>query len=418
MRWLPACALGAALLLGCGGEGARHERAISWALGGKSVIADLHTHTRHSDGGLTPSELVERAVMNGCQVVALTDHADHKVKAVDAEFFKALDELRRKLPDRVLLAGLEWNLPPHGGSQHVNLLVAPEVERTVLPQFKAQFDATVDNPGAQQAVTWLAATVKAPDQRALIYNHPLRHRQVNPETVAAELAAWAQAGNIMIGFEGAPGHQRGEKIGAYHAAAPTVERWDRAAAEVGGLWDRLLARGIDTWGAFSNSDYHNDQWDHEPCAFSQTVVQVAELTPGGVLRALRAGTFWGGHGRVLRQLMFTVNAPGLTVPAAPGESIRYRKDGTLTVRISVERTASHAQTMLGAELIGNCRDGEPQSLAKADLPAGSNDAEWTVRDLRVGPDKSTCYLRARVRASGGANEGLTAYTNPVRIRLD
>ncbi len=418
MRSLPACALSATLLLGCGGDGAQHERAIAWALTGRSVIADLHMHTRHSDGDLTPFELVERAVVNGCQVMALTDHADQKVKAVDADFFKALDELRRKLPERVLLAGLEWNMPPHGGTQHVSLLVAPEVERTVLPQFRAQFDATAGNPSAQQALKWLADAVKEPDQRVLVYNHPLRRRQVSPETVASELAAAAQAGNIMIGFEGAPGHQRSETVGAYSAARATVDRWDRAAADVGGLWDRLLARGIDTWGAIANSDYHNDQLDYEPCAFSQTVLQVSEVSASGVLRALRAGTFWAGHGRVLRQLMFTVNAPGLAVPAAPGESIRYRKDKALTVRVSVQRNASHAQSHLGAELIGNCRDGEPQSIAKADLPAGSNDVEWTVQNIRVGEDKSTCYLRARVRATGGASEGFTAYTNPIRIRLD
>jgi hypothetical protein len=418
VRRLPTYALSASLLLGCGDEGARHERTIAWALGGKPVIADLHMHTRHSDGALAPSELVERAVVNGCQVIALTDHSDPKLKSVDAEFFAALDELRRKLPDRVLLAGLEWNLPPHGGTQHVNLLVAPEVERTVLQQFKAQFDAAVVNASAQQAITWLADTVKEPDQRVLIYNHPLRHPAISPETVASELAAWPRAGSIIAGFEGSPGHQRSERIGAYHTSRPTFERWDRAAAEVGGLWDGLLGRGIDTWGAIASSDYHNDQWDHEPCAFSQTVMQVPELTASGVLRAIRAGTFWGGHGRVLRQLAFTVNAPGLTVPASPGELIRYRKQGTLTVRVSVDRTASQANAVLSVEVIGNCREGVPQSIAKADLPAGSNEAEWTLTDLRVGEDKSTCYLRARVRASGGANEGLTAYTNSIRIRLD
>ena len=102
MRRSVAC-LACALLLGCGSDKAQHERTIAWALGGKSVLADFHTHTLHSDGGLAPSALVERAIMNGCQVLALTDHSDANLKAVDGEFFKSLDELRRKLPDRVLL---------------------------------------------------------------------------------------------------------------------------------------------------------------------------------------------------------------------------------------------------------------------------------------------------------------------------
>jgi predicted metal-dependent phosphoesterase TrpH len=36
--------------------------------------ADLHTHSTYSDGRLTPTELIERAVSRGLEVLALTDH--------------------------------------------------------------------------------------------------------------------------------------------------------------------------------------------------------------------------------------------------------------------------------------------------------------------------------------------------------
>lgn len=39
-----------------------------------SVIYDLHCHTRASDGDLTPLELVDRAVLMGVDVLAITDH--------------------------------------------------------------------------------------------------------------------------------------------------------------------------------------------------------------------------------------------------------------------------------------------------------------------------------------------------------
>jgi len=39
-------------------------------------MIDLHTHSLFSDGVLVPSELVRRAVMNGYEVIAITDHAD------------------------------------------------------------------------------------------------------------------------------------------------------------------------------------------------------------------------------------------------------------------------------------------------------------------------------------------------------
>ena len=39
-------------------------------------MIDLHTHSTTSDGALTPSQLVQAAVQNGCRLLALTDH-DH-----------------------------------------------------------------------------------------------------------------------------------------------------------------------------------------------------------------------------------------------------------------------------------------------------------------------------------------------------
>src|SRR6266511_4035764 len=35
---------------------------------------DLHSHSTHSDGLLTPTELVQRAARRGVDVLALTDH--------------------------------------------------------------------------------------------------------------------------------------------------------------------------------------------------------------------------------------------------------------------------------------------------------------------------------------------------------
>lgn len=37
-------------------------------------VIDFHTHTFHSDGSLSPMELVRRAVVNGYQVIGITDH--------------------------------------------------------------------------------------------------------------------------------------------------------------------------------------------------------------------------------------------------------------------------------------------------------------------------------------------------------
>lgn len=41
------------------------------------LLIDLHNHTILSDGELLPSELVRRAVINGYEAIAITDHADY-----------------------------------------------------------------------------------------------------------------------------------------------------------------------------------------------------------------------------------------------------------------------------------------------------------------------------------------------------
>lgn len=40
----------------------------------KRRIIDLHTHTVHSDGVLTPIELIDRAHDNGVSVLSIADH--------------------------------------------------------------------------------------------------------------------------------------------------------------------------------------------------------------------------------------------------------------------------------------------------------------------------------------------------------
>ncbi|XWS63165.1 hypothetical protein CRYUN_Cryun06bG0072800 [Craigia yunnanensis] len=40
----------------------------------EKVVFELHSHSKHSDGFLSPSKLVERAHGNGVKVLALTDH--------------------------------------------------------------------------------------------------------------------------------------------------------------------------------------------------------------------------------------------------------------------------------------------------------------------------------------------------------
>lgn len=62
--------------------------------------ADLHTHSTYSDGSLTPTQLIERAVSRGLEVLALTDHdcTDGIAEALEAA---------QKHPRLLIIPGVE-----------------------------------------------------------------------------------------------------------------------------------------------------------------------------------------------------------------------------------------------------------------------------------------------------------------------
>lgn len=410
----PAIVLTALTFAGCGGGNtARHEVAVPWALGGKQLVADLHTHTRFSDGALDAEALVSKSFAAGCQALAITDHSDLSAKAGTPVYLNSLVALRQKYPKHVLIGGVEWNVPPHQGRMHMGVLVDPLFERHLIT-FKERFE--IKGASVADAFRWLRSTISDPTQSALIYNHPSR-RGESAEQVVAEWSRLAQAGYPVIGFEGGPGHQKLDPNGAYMPNHPTEDRWDPVIVRVGGAWDQLLDRGQSPWAALANSDYHNPETEYTPCEFSRTTINVPEATASGVLKALHAGSFWASQGRFLDHLLFTANAPGLAVPAAPGETIRVTPGTPLNIRIAVERFAEVSASPLAVDVIGNCKSGKPEVLAQLKLAARQPDIETTLVAAAAGADGSSCFVRARVRGQSAKAEPALAYTNPIRIRL-
>src|SRR5262249_59258949 len=83
--------------------------SIEWTGHGVWLKADLHTHTRFSDGAYSVEEVVGEASRNGCDVVAISDHADRTLNAGTPEYVDAIRAARRKYPGLTILTGLEWN---------------------------------------------------------------------------------------------------------------------------------------------------------------------------------------------------------------------------------------------------------------------------------------------------------------------
>ena len=142
-----------------------------------------------------------------------------------------------------------------------------------------------------------------------------------------------------------------------------------------------------------------------------------ERSPAGVLKALHAGSFWALHGNFLDHLILTVSAPGLAVPASPGEVVKFRRDGEIWIRVAVQRATRLGADPLSAEIISKCRSGVPELLASLTLEAQQDAAEMPLSGLTAGGDHSSCYVRLRVRRKAQDGDDWFAYTNPVRIRL-
>jgi predicted metal-dependent phosphoesterase TrpH len=86
-----------------------------------NLRVDLHSHTKCSDGGLTPQELIERAVNFQIDVLAITDH--DTVSALDI----ANDYIKEKNYSLKLINGIEISTVWEGFEIHiVGLNITPE----------------------------------------------------------------------------------------------------------------------------------------------------------------------------------------------------------------------------------------------------------------------------------------------------
>jgi hypothetical protein len=359
-------------------------------------------------------QLAQKAFENGCTALAVTDHGDLSVRAATPEYFAEVDAIRAKFPEMIVFAGLEWNIPPYLGREHVTVLLQPSLERQVLPEFKARFEEK--SAVVEDALQWIAAQSGGPEHVALIYNHPSRLDSDTEENYR-DYSKWQAQQNLFIGFEGGPGHQKSDPPGNYRGTMRTRDRWDPVVGEIGGTWDRLLDQGHLVWGALAVSDYHGDQ-DFAPCAFARTYLRVPQKDQRGILQALRAGSFWAGHGRVLDDLALIAVHPALGLPATAGESVRLRTSSSLPVfRVAFKRGPAGTDLPLEVEIIGNGVSGKPERVARGVINAGANTFDWTPNALVVGEDGRSAYFRARVTARLPAGDVLVAYTNPIRILL-
>ena len=430
-RLFGVLALCVAAASGCGsGPGAgdaaaeaRFTREVAWAGRGTWIKVDTHVHTTFSDGAHSVADVVAKAIEHGCRAIAITDHADRNLKAASAEYEAAIQGLRSAHPDVVILAGLEWNVPPWDGDEHAVVLVPPGPnEWRTLAEFKERFDdfkrADENKVIVEEALKWLAENG---GDRGLppvvVYDHPSRKDAKSIENVA-DIERWYAVNDLVVSFEGGPGHQGKTPLGSYDYKEELIDRWDPVVARVGDAWDTLLQKGIDIGGALATSDFHNADrnglGDFWPGQFSETWLYVPEVTAAGVLRALRAGALVGVHGHIARNVELTVEAGGLDRAAIPGEAIEVAPGSSVTVTLSAdvaERDWQNQPNRIDAvELIAIAK--KAGIVANRPPLAGRQ----IFREVVAVPE-SGIVLRARGRRTIADAPDLMFYTNPIRVSV-
>jgi hypothetical protein len=403
---------------------ARFVREVPWSQTGQWIAADTHVHTRFSDGGATIPELLDKGTRFGCRALAFTDHADRKLSAATPAYRDAIQAARTAYPNLIVAAGLEWNVPPWGGEEHMTLLLPPgQDEWATLAQFKDRFDdfqlEDRPKPGADAALRWLDTTTAGQRPRpVVIYNHPSRADAASIQNVD-DIRRWRGVNDLVVGFEGAPGHQGREPVGSYSNKEKTIDRWDPVAARPGDAWDTLLQRGIDVTAALANSDFHNqnpnDLNDYWPCEFAESWVKVPDTTVAGLLDALRAGTTFAAHGHIARDVELTISASGLPRPAGVGEVIAVRRDAVVTASLTLtipeldwKREPNHVDSV---ELIVV----RPSRVDVVTLPIVGRGRQSVSAPLTVGDEG--LVVRARGRRIVADGPDLMFYTNPIRVTV-
>ncbi|UUM32274.1 PHP domain-containing protein [Vibrio japonicus] len=397
--------------------------AIPWVSEGTWLSVDTHIHTKHSDGGFTITAIAEKALEFGCDAIAITDHADGNLTAGTLSYFREIEAIDRIYPELSIISGLEWNLPPYEGREHATILFPQEESSAVLAsQFREQFDdyknASSPFVSVLDGLKWLETSFKPyPVLPAVFYNHPSR-KASNLREIRRNAIDW-QKNHVFLGFSGAPGHQRmpAERIGAYKTKLKTVDRWDPIVAEVGGVWDTLLGKGVALWGARAPSDFHGPNGDYWPCQFSETKVYARDNSINSIIEALHKGAFFGSHGKVVRDIEFTVNNHFLSRPAVMGETITTLKGTDLEISIEISLNGINWKgapaSLDEVELIVISGDGVMSKIYNAKDHTNEPVVTIVVSDIKASGDMA---IRWRGRSIQKGNRDYMFYTNPIFIK--
>jgi hypothetical protein len=271
-------------------------------------------------------------------------------------FGEDLPGLQSYYQQKVLIQGLEWNIPHH---DHASVGIVGQPDPAAISSFEYVFDAAdtdtskgmdIAKHNADSADMIAAAEYLRDNYGAnsyIVLNHPSR-KQVYTITDIRDLINAAP--DVVIGLEGMPGHQKQSVRGSYGRSFYTSEekttldqaKTDRARtyggadimlAQVGGLMDALWGEGRHFW-VFANSDFHTwaEDDDFWPGEYIKTYFYVTELTPEAIVTAMRSGTVFFVYGDLINALDFRAMSGNTTMTMGQELKVEKGTDVTITVR--------------------------------------------------------------------------------------
>ena len=304
------------------------------------------TPVRGGDSSYSRSHNAAQARAFGLRWMVHTDHGGPGHSAVTRNHaYPALLQARADVPEVIQFNGMEFDVP---AGEHGSLIIAPgpqEMEQLVAAE--RDFSRSEPLQGSrdteaqmQAALAYLRDLSPAP---LMFINHPSRTAsglgvwgEVSPE----ELRGWhAAAPKVLVGMEGAPGHQaiRSERGLYRNTDAPTMGGYDQMTAQVGGIWDQMLADGIRFW-ITANSDSHlnlrDDGRDYDPGEYSKTYV-LARPDAEDILDGLRHGRMFTVTGDLINALEFKVTDGNVT--GSMGDSVTLPASRPMQVEARIRK---------------------------------------------------------------------------------
>ncbi|MDH5822569.1 hypothetical protein QFW77_06135 [Luteimonas sp. RD2P54] len=406
------------------------------------------TPIRGGDSPYTRTRNAQQALAYGLTWMVHTDHGGPGHSAVTRDHaWPALQQARRAVPALIQFNGMEFDVP---GGEHASLIIAPgPEERDQLVAIERGYGRTEPlEPGSrdngQLMLDALAHMRTLPAPPLVFINHPSRSATgigrwgaVEP----AELRAWHDAApRVLVGMEGAPGHQAAPvHRGLYrNAAAPTFGGFDQMTAEVGGVWDAMLAEGRRFWITATSDSHENLRdggRDFDPGQYSRTYVW-ARHEAGDILDGMRAGRMFAVTGDLIDALELTVRADGETGRAAAmGGTLVMPAAGTMRVELKVRQPAGlnfngQRPTLGHIELIvGSGGGGEPRMETRRFGPDDwKREGRWYALSWALPVPRNGGFVRARGANTAEAApladvpgedpwQDLWFYSNPVFVEI-